>query len=382
MARFLPHFERSSAGLVAVALSVAGCSRAEEPAAQRQAVAAQAPPPEQPSFLPTRLDETPAPSPAPEGMVWIPGGEFSMGSADPTAGGHCHEPMDDARPIHRVALSGYFIDATEVTNASFAKFVDATGYVTVAERKPTPAEMPGVAEELLVAGSLVFTPPEQRVQLNNPVAWWRYVGGASWKHPQGPGSSLQGLEQHPVVHIAFEDALAYARWADKDLPTEAEWEFAARGGKTGRLYPWGDELTPMGESRANTFQGSFPNRNDVKDGYAGTAPVGSFQPNAFGLYDVAGNVWEWTRDWYRADGYARDARGGLVTNPEGPNSSFDPAEPQTKKRVQRGGSFLCTNEYCTRYMVGTRGKGDPSSPASHLGFRCVKRQPPFVLNDR
>ncbi len=375
----LPHFERSSAALIAVALSGAGCSRVEEPAAERQAAAAKAPL-ERPGFLPTRLGETLAPSPAPEGMVWIPGGEFSMGSADPTAGGHCHEPMDDARPIHRVALSGYFIDATEVTNASFAKFVDATGYVTLAERKPTPAEMPGVAGELLAAGSLVFTPPEQRVKLSNPVAWWRYVAGASWKHPQGPGSSLQGLEQHPVVHIAYEDALAYARWADKDLPTEAEWEFAARGGRTGQLYPWGDELTPKGELRANTFQGAFPTRNDARDGYAGTAPVGSFQPNAFGLYDVAGNVWEWTRDWYRADGYARDARAGLTKNPEGPSASFDPAEPQTKKRVQRGGSFLCTNEYCTRYMVGTRGKGDPSSPASHLGFRCVKRPLPLLTN--
>jgi sulfatase modifying factor 1 len=375
--------ERPFSVVITVALALAGCSRVEEPAPGGRAAAARAPAPApQPGFLPTRLDETPAPSRAPEGMVWIAGGEFSMGSADPTAGGHCHEPMDDARPIHRVALSGYFIDATEVTNAAFAKFVDATGYVTVAERKPTPAEMPGVAEELLVAGSLVFTPPEQRVKLNNPVAWWRYVAGASWKHPQGPGSSLRGLEQHPVVHIAYDDALAYARWADKDLPTEAEWEFAARGGKTGQLYPWGDELTPKGESRANTFQGAFPNRNDAQDGYAGTAPVGSFQPNAFGLYDVAGNVWEWTRDWYRADSYARDTRGGLVKNPEGPSASFDPAEPQTKKRVQRGGSFLCTNEYCTRYMVGTRGKGDPSSPASHLGFRCVKRQLPIVMNNR
>jgi len=372
--------------ITALGVALFGCSRVAEPGSERRSaesapLRSEGAEPE-PGFLPTRVGDASPPSAAPEGMVWIPGGEFSMGSADPTSGGHCHEPMADARPIHRVALGGYFIDATEVTNAAFAKFVDATGYVTAAERKPTPAEMPGVAEELLIAGSLVFTPPERRVKLNNPVAWWRYVTGASWRHPQGPGSTLQGLEQHPVVHVAYEDALAYARWADRDLPTEAEWEFAARGGETGKLYPWGDELTPGGVAQANTFQGSFPARDDAKDGYAGTAPVGSFAANAFGLYDVAGNVWEWTRDWYHVESYARDSRAGLVANPEGPSSSFDPAEPRTKKRVQRGGSFLCTDEYCTRYMVGTRGKGDPSSPASHLGFRTVKRQLPIAANRR
>ncbi len=325
------------------------------------------------AFQATVIADAQAPSPAPPGMVWVPGGEFSMGSADPTKGGHCHEPMDDARPIHRVAVSGFFMDATEVTNASFAEFTKATGYVTVAERTPTAEELPNVPAEARVAGSAVFTKASELVPLDQPLRWWRYVAGANWRQPSGPGSSLDGLENHPVVHVTYSDALAYARWAKKELPTEAEWEFAARGGKSGQVYPWGNELAPNGQARANTYQGTFPVQDVASDGFAGSAPVASYPPNDFGLYDVSGNVWEWTADWYRADAYARDAAQGLTKNPRGPSESFDPGEPQTKKRVQRGGSFLCTNEYCTRYMVGTRGKGEPESPANHIGFRCVRR---------
>jgi formylglycine-generating enzyme required for sulfatase activity len=306
-------------------------------------------------------------------MVWIGGGEFSMGSADPTLGGHCHEPMDDARPIHRVSVSGFFMDQTEVTNESYARFVKATGYVTVAEKVPTSAELPGIAEQNRIAGSSVFTPTAAPVSLDQPLSWWRYVPGANWRHPEGPGSSLSGREQHPVVHVAYQDAVAYARWVGKDLPTEAEWEFAARGGQSGKLYPWGDELKPGKRFVANIYQGQFPVSDSALDGFAGSAPVGSFPPNAYGLYDMAGNAWEWIRDYYRIDTYARDAKLGVVQDPEGPRDSFDPSEPGSVKRVQRGGSFLCTDEYCTRYMVGTRGKGEPNSPAGHVGFRCVKR---------
>jgi formylglycine-generating enzyme required for sulfatase activity len=308
-------------------------------------------------------------------MVWVGGGEFSMGSADPTLGGHCHEPMDDARPIHRVYVSGFFMDQTEVTNENFARFVKATGYVTVAEKAPSAADLPGVPAQNRVAGSSVFRPTQAAVSLDQPLQWWRYVPGASWQHPEGPDSSIQGREQHPVVHVAYRDAVAYAQWAGKDLPTEAEWEFAARGGQTGKLYPWGNELKPGGRFVANIYQGQFPVSDTALDGFAGSAPVGSFPPNPYGLYDMAGNAWEWTRDFYRVDTYARDDKHGVVRDPQGPNDSLDPSEPGTVKRVQRGGSYLCTDEYCTRYMVGTRGKGEANSPAGHVGFRCVKRVP-------
>ncbi len=363
----------SSLVVVAYGASAFGCSREPEPQQHTNLVAASVAPRKASGFLPTRADASAAPSAVPDGMVWISGGEFSMGSADPTLGGHCHEPMDDARPIHRVYVSGFFIDQTEVTNANFARFAKATGYVTLAERKPTAQELPGVPEQNRIPGSSVFTPTAAAVPLDQPLAWWRYVAGASWKHPEGPGSNLDGREQHPVVHVAYQDAIAYARWAGKDLPTEAEWEFAARGGQTGKLYPWGDQLKPGGQFVANIFQGQFPVANTALDGFVGSAPVGSFPPNPYGLYDMAGNAWEWTRDWYRVDTYAQDAKLGVVRDPVGPDSSVDPSEPGTVKRVQRGGSFLCTDEYCTRYMVGTRGKGEANSPAGHVGFRCVKR---------
>jgi sulfatase modifying factor 1 len=328
------------------------------------------------TFQPTRANPTPAPAPAPAGMVWIPGGEFSMGSEDPR-GSHCggKEAMADARPIHRVAVDAFWMDATEVTNAEFARFVEATGYRTVAERVPRAEEFPGAAPELLVPGSLVFTPPDHPVPRDRVLRWWAYVPGACWKHPLGPGSDLRGKEAWPVVQVAHEDAEAYARWAGKRLPTEAEWEFAARGGLTGQPYAWGQDLQPDGPWRANLFQGDFPSHDEARDGFRGLAPVGRFACNGYGLHDMAGNVWEWCADWYRPDSYARDvaaAQGSVVRNPRGPADSFDPDEPGMAKRVQRGGSFLCTDQYCTRYRVGARGKGEVSTAADHVGFRCVK----------
>lgn len=321
-------------------------------------------------------------TPAPAGMVWIPGGEFSMGARDPR-GDLCggSESMDDARPIHRVRVDGFWMDRTEVTNAEFAQFVAATGYVTVAERVPRAEDFPGVPATMLVAGSAVFTPPAGPVPLTHVLAWWTYVPGASWRHPAGPGSDLQGREHHPVVHVAYEDAATYAQWAGKALPTEAEWEFAARGGRSGELYPWGDELNPDGRWLANIFEGHFPDADSAADGYKGIAPVARFPANGYGLHDMSGNVWEWCADWYRPDSYERDvaaAGGGVVVNPRGPaeRESFDPAEPGMAKRVQRGGSFLCTDQYCTRYMTGTRGKGAPDTGSNHLGFRCVQRVAP------
>ena len=330
----------------------------------------------QPNFEATIVNSTSAPATLPAGMIYIPGGEFSMGSLDPTemfCGGD--QPMDDARPLHRVYLDGFFMDATEVTNEEFASFVKATGYVTVAERKPTREEFPQVPDDKLVAGSVVFSPAPRPVPLDDHYQWWSYVAGVNWRHPDGPSSDLKGREKFPVVHVAYEDAAAYAKWAGKRLPTEAEFEFAARGGLTGKPYPWGDDLKPEGKWPANIYQGKFPVKGGDagEDGFKGIAPVAQFRPNGYGLFDVGGNVWEWTSDWYRPDYYSTLAeQGGVARNPQGPATSLDPAEPGQPKRVQRGGSFLCTDEYCTRYMVGTRGKGEVRSASNHLGFRCVK----------
>jgi formylglycine-generating enzyme required for sulfatase activity len=307
-------------------------------------------------------------------MVWIPGGEFSMGS-EAASESLCGLPgvTRDALPVHRVALDGFWMDATEVTNEQFERFVKATGYVTIAERTPTQEEFPTAPPENLVAGSTVFTPTAGPVPLNNFYQWWRYEKGANWRHPEGAASSLEGRSKHPAVHIAYADAEAYARWAGKRLPTEAEWEFAARGGAAGQLYSWGNELKPGEKWMANIYEGTFPIRDSGADGFAGIAPVAQFPPNAYGLSDMAGNVWEWCSDWYRPDYYAQLISEGRVThNPQGPDTPFDPAEPTEKKRVHRGGSFLCTDQYCTRYMVGTRGKGEVTTGSNHLGFRCVK----------
>lgn len=329
------------------------------------------------SYQPTREAATRPDEPAPAGMVWIPGGEFSMGTDDPTmevCGGS--ETMDDARPIHRVQVDGFWMDVTEVTNAEFKKFVEATGYVTVAERKPRAEDYPDASADQLVAGSVVFSPPGELVPLDNALVWWRYVPGANWQHPEGPESSVAGRETEPVVHIAYEDAEAYAKWAGKRLPTEAEWEFASRGGKTGERYSWGNELQPEGKWMANIWQGRFPDQNTAEDGFRGVAPVASFAANPYGLYDMAGNVWEWCSDWYRPDTYRHNvaAQDGEAKNPRGParHDSYDPQEPGQVKRVQRGGSFLCTDQYCTRYMLGSRGKGAPDTGTNHTGFRCVK----------
>ncbi|MEX0668953.1 MAG: formylglycine-generating enzyme family protein [Pirellulales bacterium] len=320
-----------------------------------------------------------SPGEAPVGMAWISGGEFSMGCADPRGvsfGGS--DPMADARPIHRVGVGGFWMDVHEVTNTQFAEFVKATGYVTVAERVPRAEDFPGAPPENLVAGSIVFAPPTEPVPLRDETGaahlrWWAYVPGACWQHPAGPKSDLEGRRDAPVVHIAFEDAAAYAVWAGKRLPTEAEWEFAARGGVAGDLYPWGDEFKPAGRWMANTWQGRFPQENTAEDGFAGIAPVGRFPANAYGLHDMSGNVWEWCSDWYRPDTYATDVKRSAPTiNPQGPGDSFDPAEPGQAKRVQRGGSYLCSDQYCARYIVGTRGKGEVSSATNHIGFRCVK----------
>jgi formylglycine-generating enzyme len=325
-------------------------------------------------FLPTKLNAVPPPGPAPEGMVWIPGGEFSMGS-DAACESLCGLPgvTRDAVPIHEVYVDGFWMDKTDVTNEKFQEFINATGYVTVAERAPTKEEFPTAPPENLVAGSTVFTPTPGPVSLKNHFQWWRYQHGANWRHPEGPDTDLRGKEKYPVVHIAYPDAVAYAKWAGKRLPTEAEFEFAGRGGLSGKTYAWGDELKPGGKWMANIYQGQFPVNDTGRDGFAGIAPVAQFPPNGYGLYDMAGNVWQWCSDWYRHDYYEQlAAASGIARNPQGPDTPFDPLEPTEKKRVHRGGSFLCTDQYCTRYMVGTRGKGEINTGSNHLGFRCVK----------
>jgi formylglycine-generating enzyme len=325
-------------------------------------------------FGPTIPNPQPAPSQTPEGMVWIPGGEFSMGCSE-TGDSLCGMPglTTDAQPIHRVRVDGFWMDTTEVTNEQFKAFVEATGYVTIAEQKPRPEDFPGVPEEKLIAGSTVFTPTQERIPLDNFLQWWRYEHGADWRHPTGPDSNIDGMEKYPVVHIAFPDAEAYAKWTGKRLPTEAEWEFAQRGGIAGSLYHWGDHLKPGDNFMANIYQGIFPMKDTGADGFVGIAPVAQFAPNGYGLYDITGNVWEWCSDWYRPDYYELlQAKGEVAINPQGPEDSFDPAEPGVTKKAHRGGSFLCSDEYCTRYMIGTRGKGDINTSSNHTGFRCCK----------
>ena len=300
----------------------------------------------------------------PPGMVWIRGGTFWRGSDNPK--------MRDAQSAHQVAVDGFWMDQTAVTNEQFAQFVKATGYITVAERTPEAKDFPGAPPEKLAAGAVVFTPPSGPVSLANHLRWWSYVKGANWRHPEGPQSNLQGREKHPVVQVAWQDAVAYARWAGKRLPTEAEFEFAARGGLERKTYAWGDDFKPDGKWMANIWQGRFPFDNTGEDGYRATAPVGSFPANGHGLYDMAGNVWQWCSDWYRHDYYRQLAAGPQpARNPQGPGDSYDPSEPGTAKRVMRGGSYLCTDQYCTAYEVGARGKGDPDSGTNHVGFRCI-----------
>lgn len=326
---------------------------------------------------PTIENKNNTPKKAPKGMVWIPGGEFSMGS-DEASESLCSIKgiTKDATPVHRVYVDGFWMDKTEVTNKQFEAFVTATGYITVAEKVPAPEDLPGVPVEYLVAGSAVFTPTVSPVPLDNYTQWWQFVKAADWKHPEGPDSSIKNKENYPVVHIAYEDAVAYAEWAGKRLPTEAEWEFAARGGKSGELYPWGNNFKPNGSFQANIYQGDFPTaKGDTgEDGFIGIAPVAQYVPNRYGLYDMSGNVWEWVRDWYSSDYYLQLSREAKVArNPQGPDEAYDDMGGNEKKRVHRGGSFLCTAQYCSRYMIGTRGKGEIKSAANHLGFRCVKK---------
>lgn len=313
------------------------------------------------------------PTPAPPGMVWIPGGVFVMGNKQ--------GPHEDERFEHEVALNGFFMDATEVTNRDFEAFVKATGHVTLAEKTPSAEDLPGVDlsqidPENLKPGSVCFTyrPNGQKIDKSHPL-WpyqlWEYVKGANWRHPDGPQSTIADQLDHPVVHINWDDATAYAKWAGKRLPTEAEWEYAARGGKNDWIYPWGNELAPDGKWMNNVWQGEFPYQNENQDGFLKTAPVKSFPANRFGLYEMSGNVWEWCHDFYQPDYYQNSPR----LNPQGPSSSFDPNEPGTVKRVQRGGSFLCNTNYCTGYRITARMKGSPDSGLRHTGFRCVKDVP-------
>ena len=330
-----------------ILLSVCGCGTSSSP---KPDIA----PPNTENFLPALLKDTQQ-----NKMVWIPPGHFIMGSNDPA--------FSDAVPLHEVSVHGYSMDEHEVTNAEFARFVQATGYTTIAERPMKPEDYPNVPVDKLVSGSAVFTPPAKDVSLDDPLAWWTYVAGASWHHPFGPSGPLCKPNE-PVVQVCYEDAIAYARWAGKRLPTETEWEYAAQGGKGNHTYYWGEELKPGGKWMANIFQGSFPGRNSKEDGYLFIAPVKSFPPNGYGLYDMEGNVWEWCNDFYRPDYYAKSPK----ENPQGPADSYDPDEPDAVKRVQRGGSFLCSDQYCIRYKAGSRGKGEFRSASNNLGFRCVK----------
>jgi formylglycine-generating enzyme len=309
----------------------------------------------------------PAPGPPPDaGMVWVPGGTFLMGSDR-------HYPEE--APAHPVTVDGFWMDRCAVTNADFRRFVDATGHVTVAERAPDPAEYPGADPALLVPASAVFRRPGRPVDLHNPYNWWVNVPGASWRHPRGPQSSLKGLDDHPVVHVAWADVEAYAAWAGKELPSEAEWERAARGGLEDTEFAWGDELTPGGKHMANVWQGEFPLRNDLLDGYEYTAPVRSFPPNGWGLFEMIGNVWEWTVDWYQAHGAIAHACCS-VDNPRGGDreASIDDADPASvPRRVMKGGSHLCAPNYCRRYRPAARMAQAVDTSTSHLGFRCVVR---------
>lgn len=309
----------------------------------------------------------------PKGMVWVPGGVYRVGSEDKHA-------KKTEGPSHEVEVSGFYMDETEVTNAQFSKFVEETGYVTVAERPvdweeiklQLPPGTPKPADSLLQPGSLVFQ-PNPAANLYDISQWWAWTIGANWKHPYGPESDINGKDDYPVVHIAFEDAEAYAKWAGKRLPTEVEWEIAARGGEMEKPFAWGDKLTPMGEYLANFYQGTFPDGNSSLDGFAKSAPVKSYAPNAYGLYDMIGNVWEWTSDWYRPDTHVKNKQVGLkgCINPNGPSASYDPQEPLVPKRVTKGGSFLCSDEYCSNYRPSARMATAYDSGQEHLGFRCV-----------
>jgi formylglycine-generating enzyme required for sulfatase activity len=302
-------------------------------------------------------------------MVWVPGGTFRMGS-------NRHYPEEV--PAHRVTVDGFWMDTYPVTVERFARFVAATGHVTVAELPPDPADYPGALPEMLYAGSLVFEKPPVRVPLRDVSLWWMFMRGAQWRHPRGPRSTLDGLARHPVVHVAYADAEAFARWDGKALPTEAEWERAARGGLDGNEYAWGEEFAPGGRMMANSWQGDFPWQNLCTDGYDGTSPVDAFPPNGYGLFDMIGNVWEWTTDWYRPRHEGERVKACCVPrNPRGAREaeSYDPAQPRIRipRKVLKGGSHLCAPNYCRRYRPAARHPEPVDTSTSHVGFRCIVR---------
>lgn len=310
----------------------------------------------------TRRSET-------DGMILIPGGTFRMGSDR-------HYPEE--APVHRVSVDAFWMDRTPVTNRQFKNFVRATGYVTTAEVAPDPADYPGALPHMIYAGSLVFSPPGHPVDLKDWSQWWQFMKGANWRRPYGPKSNINALDSHPVVHVSHADALAYAGWAGKHLPTEAEWEFAARSGLDGADFAWGDELAPGGSHRANTWQGDFPHKNECDDGFERTSPVTAFPPNAYGIHDMIGNVWEWTDDWYTAQHTADAPKACCIPeNPRGgrPDGSYDPRQPNIKipRKVLKGGSHLCAPNYCQRYRPAARHAQPVDTSSSHIGFRCVRR---------
>ncbi len=302
-------------------------------------------------------------------MVQIAGGTFRMGSND--------HYVEEA-PVHRVTVDDFWMDRTPVTNEQFRRFVSATGYVTYAEIPPDPKDYPGALEHMLKPGSLVFVPPRQSVDLRDWSQWWSYVFGANWRQPYGPGSSIDDIADHPVVHVAYRDALAYAQWARKELPTEAEWEYAARGALDDAEFAWGDELPPNGRHMANTWQGKFPLENVATDGYERTSPVQTYEPNGYGLYDMIGNVWEWTTDWFSPKHQPDAAKACCIPrNPRGARmqDSYDDCQPNIRipRKVLKGGSFLCAPNYCRRYRPAARHAEPIDTSTCHVGFRCVVR---------
>ena len=309
----------------------------------------------------------------PDKMVLIPGGTYLMGSDGP-------ESYNNEKPVHEVFVDSFFMDKYEVTNHEFLQFVKETGYITTAEKKinwsdmmkQLPADTPKPPDSLLMPGALVFKASTYPIPLNDESRWWEWKRGASWKHPHGISSSIEKIMDHPVVHVSWDDAVAYARWVGKRLPTEAEWEWAAKGNKRDSKYPWGNESINKEPMKANFWQGHFPYKNTKKDGYNFTAPVGSFISNQYGLYDMAGNVWEWCSDFYNINSYNFDKENGICINPTGPESSYDPSEPFALKKILRGGSFLCNDSYCSGYRVSRRMSSSKDTGLMHTGFRCVR----------